>query len=261
MLFALSVFQLRAPCNGRRLTGRETTLSVRSGQKSGLPIRFDAHLCRDPTRLQIVYTFSLKYTNALPPRDAFEHVHLVAALGGLVNRDGPQYARKPLKTASPRSLLFGRLFVDYMDADATWLSYMKQSWLSQVTFANLTSLQQLLATFAPFYSGAGANSIFALIRIRLSETVVYDPDVAATSNVASTVAGVDRLLPFCFRTDGWAFPALPFIDARRCSQSLYSQFVAGGPKLPVRVNLVGKFDGKVTGSKKTCSCFLPVKQI
>ena len=68
-----------------------------------------------------------------------------------------------------------------------------------------------------------------------SGVVLYDPNVSSTSNVASTIAGASNLLPICYRP---------------VAGSLYSQLVASGPSLPVVVNLVNKFDGSVTGSKK-----------
>src|SRR5690242_10754043 len=39
-----------------------------------------------------VYLLDIGYTRSLRPQDAYEHVHLVAALQGLTNRDQPQYA-------------------------------------------------------------------------------------------------------------------------------------------------------------------------
>ena len=70
----------------------------------------------------------------------------------------------------------------------------------------------------------------------INGAVVYDPKVYATSNVASTVAGVENLLPIRFD---------PVPD------SLYSQLVTGGPKLAVKVWLVNadgssRFTGRGT---------------
>src|ERR1700722_7760261 len=37
-----------------------------------------------------IRTFSLTYTNDIAPVDAYEHVHFVSALAGVVNRQSPQ---------------------------------------------------------------------------------------------------------------------------------------------------------------------------
>jgi len=39
----------------------------------------------------IIYTFNLTYTNDLPPHDSYEHVHLIAVISGLANRNGVKF--------------------------------------------------------------------------------------------------------------------------------------------------------------------------
>lgn len=65
--------------------------------------------------------------------------------------------------------------------------------------------------------------------------VLYDPNVPSTSLVASTAAGVYNLLPVCKRSG---------------SNSIYTQYVLNGPKLPVQLSLVGLFNGSITSSAK-----------
>ena len=75
--------------------------------------------------------------------------------------------------------------------------------------------------------------------------VVYDPQVAATSNVASAVAGADDLIAIRYDTH---------------KNSLYSRLVLNGPQLPVKVWLLNedgssKFTGKgnIPGTSRTSS--------
>ena len=70
----------------------------------------------------------------------------------------------------------------------------------------------------------------------LSGAVLYDPLVPATSNVASTVAGVEGMVPVCNRPGSHG-------------ASVYSQLV-GSKALKVGMSLVGKFTGARTHSKK-----------
>lgn len=62
----------------------------------------------------VIYTFDLSYTNNLNPNDAYEHVHLIAAIAGLVNRNGAKF------------------YYFYQDHDQNWLDYLK----TQTNFLN-----------------------------------------------------------------------------------------------------------------------------
>jgi hypothetical protein len=64
-----------------------------------------------------------------------------------------------------------------------------------------------------------------------SGVVLWDPAVPATSNVAATIAGVENWLPIPLRDE---------------PGSLYQMLVTGGPKLPVKLSLVGLFTGSGT---------------
>ena len=75
---------------------------------------------------------------------------------------------------------------------------------------------------------AMANDIAALVdrfRDDVKGVVLWDPAVPATSNVASTVAGVENLLPIC---------------RDEASDSLYTRLVAGEPELPVILDVSGE---------------------
>ena len=68
--------------------------------------------------------------------------------------------------------------------------------------------------------------------------VLYDPAVPATSNVASTVAGADDLLPVCSRPESPMYE-LPIHQL----------------EIPVVISLVGRFNGTFSGSAK-CDAYL-----
>jgi len=127
-------------------------------------------------------------------------MQLLAALGGLVNRDSP------------------RLFVAATGNDNNWLNTLQQpgQWLENVTITQVTSIVDLVTKFSDYYEGV----------------VLYDGGVSATSNVASSIAGIDDLLPLL------------------SGGSLSAQLVDSGPMLQVSLSLVGLFSGSVTGSSK-----------
>jgi len=118
-----------------------------------------------------IFTYNLSYTNTdLSSEDSFEHTLLVSALSGLANRDGP------------------RLYTPYMPADDQWMTILTQNgaWLSNATFTEVPSggndLWNLVQTVRS--SWAGGNDL-------IQGLVLYDPAVPATSNLASTAAGVE----------------------------------------------------------------------
>ena len=160
-----------------------------------------------------IYHYNLSYTAHLSRQNAFEHMHLVAALSGLANREQPL------------------LYTDLTSADAEWKIYLTSAgqWLNITTFLPVPNVTSLVETLSFVFKGV----------------VLYDPKVYATSNVASTASGVSSLLPVCYRPE----------DA----SSLYSQLVASGPKLSVEMNLVGMFNGSVSGSAK-CDAYLWAKE-
>lgn len=119
---------------------------------------------------------------------AYDALHLVAALQGIVNRGEPR--------------LWLRLLPSI---DDVWLGVLRGpgNLLDGVGVTPVGSLDELLGTFSPWIAGA----------------VIWDPRVPATSNVASTVAGVEDLVPIRYDPS---------------SGSLFSRYVApsGPPRIP-----------------------------
>ena len=122
---------------------------------------------------------------------AWDQAHLVSALQGLANREEP------------------RLYIRFVPAgggivDDYWLERMSEpgGWLAGRKRNVIPDLEALIRRYRESFKGV----------------VLYDPKVAATSNLASTIAGVESLLPVRYDPD---------------PQSLYSRLVERGPKLPV----------------------------
>jgi len=149
------------------------------------------------------YTLNIDTNRPEQIEMAWDHCHVVAALQGLVNRHGP--------------LLYIR-FIDSQhgkrNVDDYWLKKLTEpgQWLYGRKIETVGDIVELVEIFRSYIRGA----------------VVYDPAVAATSNVASTVAGVEGLLP---------------IRYDKSADSLYTKLVLSGPKLPVKCWLV-KPDGR-----------------
>lgn len=113
---------------------------------------------------------------------AWDAAHLVASLQGIVNRDAP------------------RLFVRFMpQPDDFWFEHLTsdRQWLSGRTIVRVDSLEGLLRTFAD----------------RARGVIIYDDCVPATSNLASTIAGIEDRL--CLRFD-------------ESPDSVYTQVMASG---------------------------------
>ena len=158
-----------------------------------------------------LYTLDLKHLRKVDTSDpvqaanAFDILHCVAVLQGLVNRDKPQ------------------LYIDYTDADAFWMEKMsaKGAYLEHVGLTLLGSIEAAISAFAKQIKGA----------------VVWDPEVPSTNNVASTICGVENLIPV--RDDP-------------TPGSLYDRLIVHGPRLRVVQDLVGKFGkpGKIPGTDR-----------
>lgn len=160
----------------------------------------------------------------------WDHIHTVTSLQGIVNRNAP------------------RLYVRFVEArgrnvDDYWLDRLTQrgEWLAGRKIQPVPNLEALIREY----------------RKQIKGVVLYDPNVAATSNLASTIAGVEDLI--VVRYD----PA---------PDSVYSRLVVKGPKLPVVRRLLNEdgssmFTGKgnipdtdipSTGSAK-CDAYLWLK--
>lgn len=155
---------------------------------------------------------ALDLADAAARRDLWDTCHLAAALQGLVNRDAP------------------RLYVHWIDpADRYWLMWLRAPgrWLANRGLEEIKTLDALLGRFKSFYRGV----------------VLYAEEPHSLSNLASTIAGAENLLPV--RKD--ARPG-----------ALYTRIVQGGPRLPVVVDLTRQSFPAVAGSRK-CDPYLWAK--
>lgn len=160
------------------------------------------------TQEEIVYydmtsLFARDLSDPAQRRRFWDETHLVVSLQGLVNRTAP------------------RLFIRYVrEPDDFWWGEMTREggWLAGRKVVKIASLSDLLKRFSAYYRGA----------------VVWDERVPATSNLASTIAGVESLL--CLRYD-------------TAQNSLFQELTRAGRGLPVRQRLIHR-DGSplFTGS-------------
>lgn len=171
----------------RWLAGWVTCLAVGTGTlRSAGPDR-DPVVFYDATGL-----FRLDLRDPVQRRRFWDESHLLAALQGLANRERP------------------RLFLRYLPGpdDFWWQEMIRPgAWMADRPVERLQTLEELLARFRDVYRGA----------------VVWDERVPATSNLASTIAGADDLLPL--RQDDSA-------------GSLARQLTESGPRLQAQVRLL-----------------------
>lgn len=139
-------------------------------------------------------------------RRCWDLLHAASALEGLANRNGP------------------KLYIDFVGRNGTtdryWWRRLRTTWLKGSRVSEITSLDEAIQRFRNVICGV----------------VVWDERVPATSNIASTVAGVENLLPVRY-------------DPAR--GSLYSRLVLdpAGPRLPVKERLLDVDGGPLfTGS-------------
>lgn len=134
-------------------------------------------LAAEPAAPKLIWTFDarplqkLNVGEAANARQVWDTMHLLAALQGLANREKPQ------------------LYLYYceqfgVDTDQFWLDWFRNEdgWLRNTDIRALPNVDSVLATFRDAFDGL----------------VVYDGNVPATASVASTIAGVERLLPIRF---------------------------------------------------------------
>lgn len=151
---------------------------------------------------KLMYVYDLTHTlksDVSDPHEAasvWDEIHAVATIQGIVNRRAPRlYLR----------------YVEYegVNVDDWWLEKLSEpgGWLAGVPRQSVGSFEQLVETFRDDLAGA----------------VVCDPQVPATSNVASTLAGVEDLVAI-------RFDASP--------GSVYDRLVEHGPRLPIRRRLL-----------------------
>lgn len=136
------------------------------------------------------------YSDSLALLDVWDELHAVSTLQGIVNRHSP------------------RLYIEYVETDGRsidghWWNYYRQEgqWLHGRDTLRLANVEEAVRYFQNDLMGA----------------VVYDSNIASTSNVASSIAGMENLLALRY-------------DTR--PTSLYSRLTAEQPTLPVRRWLV-----------------------
>lgn len=156
-------------------------------------------------------TDALKFDAKNPAQTAmvWDYVHAVTTLQGIVNRDEPKLYIRFVEAG-------GRNVDDY------WLDKLSEpgQWLAGRKRQKLATVEALVRKYRKHIKGV----------------VLYDPNVPATSNLASTIAGVEDLL------------ALRYDPA---PESMYTRLVIKGPKLPVVRRLLNEdhssmFTGKGT---------------
>ena len=152
-----------------------------------------------PTQISsgdIIYTYSLLHNET---EEAYDESLAVACLQGIINRDAPVlYVFSPTDTRP-------RYWLDVFSEPGRWLNGRKRQDLPDI------------------------DSLVKLAGGKLKGVVIWDPDVAASINVATTIAGVK---------DGVVLsPAFAEKYLKRWN-------------LPVLDDLRGRFTGAETGSKK-----------
>jgi hypothetical protein len=146
--------------------------------------------------LQYLNQLDIKDPNA--PQTIWDQVHTLATLQGIVNRHEP------------------RLYLFYIENKGInidrywWNKYRKEGkWLYRADTVFFSNIVDLIGSFKNEIKGA----------------VVYDPRVAATSNVASAVAGIEDLIAVRYDTS---------------ANSLYRKIILEGLRIPVKKWLVGQ---------------------
>lgn len=150
----------------------------------------------------LTYVYDYDLSDPFQAAAAYDHLHLVAALQGIVNRDAP------------------RLYTRFVTRDEFGDEDLDGYW-----FNKLRAPGEMLSG-RPLHRARDLNELIHLFRRYIRGAVVWDTHVYSTSNVAMTVAGANNLLPFRYDLS---------------SDSLYRQFVASPAKdmdLPAKVWLI-----------------------
>lgn len=153
---------------------------------------------KDPVLfLDLTALFELDLADERARRRFYDTTHAAATLQGLVNRDGP------------------RLFLRYnRERDDFWWELMTREggWLEGREVRRTTELSEALAHFRDAFEGL----------------VAWDERVPATSNLASTIAGADRLIAVRHDT---------------AEDSLFHELTTGDGALEVRRTLLAEDGG------------------
>jgi len=194
------------------------------GMATGMPVNLTHHLKSKENRkfkdfpiglFDLQYTLEFNLNDPVEVRQAWDHAHTAATLQGIVNREVPR-------------LYFFFVNNDGVNIDRYWWQKYREKgrWLYERETHQYENIVNLIEAYRNDIQGA----------------VVYDPGVAATSNIASAVAGADDLV--AIRYD-------PSPD------SLFTRLITKGPQLPVKVWLlhpngesIFKGGGKIPGTNR-----------
>jgi len=178
-------------------------------------IQIHAHPANDNRigLFDLKYTLQYNLSDSLQVLSLWDDIHAVSTLQGIVNRDAPH------------------LYINYIvesgiEIDSYWWNKYRQKgkWLSDKDTIVYSNIVELINAY----------------KNRIKGVVVYDSYIASTSNVASSIAGIDDLIALRYDIS---------------PNSLYTRLVINGPKLKIKVRLINEdgepmFDGKglITGT-------------
>lgn len=163
--------------------GRRTFLSVSAGVGAAVVGGRAAAATEPIVVYDLARLYDLDLANPAQAAAAYDELHLVSTLQGIVNRDRPRLYLHFVTHSE-----FGSI-----DIDAYWLDELQApgGLLHDRPVKQIATLDELIAYF----------------RSRIRGAVVWDPQVPATSNVASTVAGALDVVALRFGSplyDGYA---------------------------------------------------------
>ncbi|MDP4227969.1 MAG: GxGYxYP family putative glycoside hydrolase, partial [Bacteroidota bacterium] len=143
--------------------------------------------------IDLTEIFRSNLTNQANIDKEWDDIHSIATLQGIVNRDKP------------------KLYIKIQNSDSYWWGIYRRpgAWLSQAIIRIQPSVIDVISYF----------------KNKINGVVLYDPKVPSTSNVASSIAGIENLMAVRYDTS---------------SNSLYSQVVLNGPKLAVKRRLINE---------------------
>lgn len=148
--------------------------------------------------LDMRYILSLDLSKPEQAAQTWEELHAISTLQGIVNREKPKLYIKYVVES------------DICIDEYWWNKYREQGrWLAGRDTCAIKSVDEAIE----------------LYKDKINGVVVYDPNVASTSNVASAIAGADNLMA---------------IRYNNAPNSLYSRIVKNRLKLPVKVWLVNE---------------------
>lgn len=156
-----------------------------------------------------IYVYDLKrfIDEQKNPKVAYDYLKLAASIQGLANRDKPSLYFNFETNFLAKDL--------NLDIDKFWFNELKKDGqlLSNYKIVELESFDDVLGQFKEVVKGI----------------VLWDEKVPATSNVATTICGVEQLLP---------------IRYDKSMGSVYKTIVEEKKIFSVKKNLVNKFNGK-----------------